>query len=202
MGLMKAVQKYDWSKGVRFSSYAQYWIKLYIDRGLHNTGRHIRLPVNAEVQLSQIKRRMMEMQDELGRRAKISELSSSIGLSPERVELLLSADPGPRSLDEPLIPNGDFALADLIPACAPPMDPTTEIMATEQLRMLLRPLSDRAQKVIELRFGLTHDGPMTRSEVAEHLQLSPQQVSNVERDSLNRLRRTSCKHNFPDELFN
>jgi RNA polymerase primary sigma factor len=201
IGLMKAVQKFDWSKGVRFSSYAQYWIKLYIDRSLQNTGRTIRLPVRAEVQLTQIKRTLMLMQEQLGRRPTFSEVATAVGLSQDRVELLLSADPGPRSLDEPLIPNSDFALADLIPACGPEIDPTTQILATEQLRAMLRPLSETAQKVIELRFGLTYDGPMTRSEVAEHLQLSRQKVSYYEREALVRLKRMNHIERFPEELF-
>jgi RNA polymerase primary sigma factor len=201
LGLMKAVQKYDWRKGVRFSSYAQYWIKLYIDRSLQNTGRMIRLPVRAEVQLTQIKRTLMMLQDQLGRRPLINEIATAVQISPDRVELLLSADPGPRSLDEPLIPNSDFALADLIPACAPPIDPTTQLVATEQLRAMLRPLSETAQKVIELRFGLTYDGPMTRSEVAEMLQISRSKVSYYEKQSLLRLKRMSNAERFPDELF-
>jgi RNA polymerase primary sigma factor len=201
LGLMKAVQKFDWSKGVRFSTYAHYWIKLYIDRSLQNTGRIIRLPVRAEVQLTQIKKAFAVLKQQLPHHPTLSEISTAVGLSVDRVELLLAADPGPRSLDEPLLPNSDFALSDLIPACVPPIDASTQIMATEELRGILRPLSDKARKVIELRFGLTYEGPMTRSEVADHLSISRPSVSLLEKESLTKLKRMNHISKFPEELF-
>jgi RNA polymerase primary sigma factor len=195
MGLMHAVQKFDWRRGHRFSTYAVWWIRQAITRALANKARSIRLPVHMEEALSKMSGVMQRLGDELGREPTEEELARAMGMQPQEVHQALQATRAPMSLATPVGEEEESELVDFIAdeADKSPEDQAYEHLLTDETRHILEEtLTPRERLVIQLRFGLGdgHVYPLDR--VGKELGLTRERVRQIEAQALQKLRRAAA----------
>ena len=188
LGLIRAVEKFDWRKGFKFSTYGTLWIRQAIGRGLANSGRTVRLPVHIVARARKISDAERKLAVELGRQPTDEEISERVDLPVDEVIDIRRADRGPASLDQGVGEDGDTALGDLIASDGPSIeDYVSSELNWEALRDAVGTLPETERTVITLRFGLDREEPKALRETGRRLGLSSERVRQLEEKALRRL---------------
>jgi RNA polymerase primary sigma factor len=188
LGLIRAVEKFDWRRGFKFSTYATFWIRQAMQRGLANQSRTIRIPVHIGQRQRRIGRAERELAARLGRDPTDEEIAEAAEVTLEELEETRDVTRALTSLDLPVGAEGDAALGDLLPSEDRGTEEEVEIgLRQEQVREAVERLPEEEREVIRLRYGLNGDQPTPLTETGRRLGLSPDQVRRVERDALRHL---------------
>ena len=202
LGLIKAVDKFNWRKGFKFSTYATWWIRQAITRSIADQARTIRIPVHMVETINKLMRIQRQLLQEFGREPTPAEIAEAMELSEEKVRDILKIAQEPVSLETPIGEEEDSHLGDFIPDddVPAPAEAAAFSMLKEQLIEVLDTLTDREQKVLKLRFGLEDGSARTLEEVGRQFDVTRERIRQIEAKALRKLRHPSRSKKLKDYL--
>jgi RNA polymerase primary sigma factor len=200
LGLIKAVERFDYKRGYKFSTYATWWIRQGITRAISDQARTIRVPVHMVENINKLMRVQKNLMQEFGRDPSAEEISEKMDFTPEKVREIIKISQNPISFEAPIGEEGDTQLGDFIEdsEIEKPIDAALFALLQEQLQKILETLGDRERKIIQLRFGL-HDGyPRTLEEVGREFKVTRERIRQIEFKTLNKLRNSKISKALKD----